>query len=160
MNEKIQISGLFRRFILTGPRQYTKRKDRLGSPGGQVFGLHDVLKGLEKLFHVTKAFNITYVFALNEGYTCDTLIHPFNLNRKNEHSSEHVDRPEWSVYGRMAEKTENVAFRRKFFDWPDPVDLKVKTVEAKVHAQVMMFSSKLPRLQQYFIFSFQSNQRF
>ena len=50
-----------------------------------------------------------------------------------------MDRPEWSVYGRMAEKTENVAFRRKFFDWPDPVDLKVKTVEAKVHAQVPPF---------------------
>ena len=37
----------------------------------------------------------------------------------------------------MAEKTENVAFRRKFFDWPDPVDLKVKTVDAKVHGQVV-----------------------
>jgi len=47
-----------------------------------------------------------------------------------------MQRPEWTVYGRMAEKTENVAFRRKFYDWPDPVDLKVKTVEAKVHAQV------------------------
>ena len=35
------------------------------------------------------------------------------------------------------QKTESVAFRKKFYDWPDPVDLKVKTVEAKVHAQVL-----------------------
>ena len=70
------------------------------------------------------------------GYTCEAPVHPFNTNAKNQNKSKHMPRPEWSVYGRMAEKTENVAFRRKFYDWPDPVDLKVKTVEAKVHAQV------------------------
>ena len=70
------------------------------------------------------------------GYKSDAPIHPYNTNKNNEHKGEQLDRPEWSTYGRMAEKTENVAFRRKFFDWPDPVDLKVKTVEAKVHAQV------------------------
>lgn len=72
----------------------------------------------------------------NKGYECDTSVHPFDTNTKNENKSKHMTRPAWSVYGRMAEKTENVAFRRKFYDWPDPVDLKVKTVEAKVHAQL------------------------
>lgn len=72
----------------------------------------------------------------NKGYQSQTLVHPYNINNKSFLSSELMPRPEWSVYGRMAEKTESVAFRRKFFDWPDPVDLKVKTVEAKVHSQL------------------------
>ena len=72
-------------------------------------------------------------------YKTDCKIHPFNLNCYNTNTNLSMARPEWSVYGRMAEKTENVAFRRKFYDWPDPVDLKVQTVEAKVHAQVMIF---------------------
>ena len=99
------------------------------------FGFWQFCLILKKCFK----FDFFLFFLQHLGYTCDTPIHPFNLNCKNENKSKHMDRPEWSVYGRMAEKTENVAFRRKFFDWPDPVDLKVKTVEAKVHAQVQSF---------------------
>lgn len=80
----------------------------------------------------------------NKGYKTDAKVHPFNLNEENSQVSKKLKRPEWSVYGRMAEKTENVAFRRKFYDWPDPVDLKVKTVEAKVHAQLTKEYSNEP----------------
>ena len=73
----------------------------------------------------------------NAGYKTEAFVHPYNLNEENNTPGERLDRPEWSVYGRMAEKTENVAFRRKFYDWPDPVDLKVTTADAKVHAQVI-----------------------
>lgn len=72
----------------------------------------------------------------NKKYNCTSFVHPFNLNTKKNDRSEATVRPSWSIYGRMAEKTENVAFRRKFCDWPDPVDLKVVTVEAKVHSQL------------------------
>jgi len=71
----------------------------------------------------------------NKGYKTKSNVHPYNLNKESK-SCDIQQRPDWSIYGRMAEKTESVAFRKKFFDWPDPVDLKVKTVEAKVHAQL------------------------
>ena len=70
-------------------------------------------------------------------------MHPFDLNSHHDNDFKSIPRPEWAVYGRMAEKTENVAFRRKFFDWPDPVDVKVRTVEAKIHGQVRYFKSIL-----------------
>ena len=77
------------------------------------------------------------IYLIDVGYQTDTLVHPYNLNKKECYTSKLLPRPGWCVYGRMAEKTENVAFRRKFFDWPDPVDLNVKTVAAKVHSQVI-----------------------
>ncbi|XP_047146068.1 supervillin isoform X1 [Hydra vulgaris] len=78
-----------------------------------------------------------------KDYQTDSKVHPFNLNCYNNNNNLPMPRPDWSVYGRMAEKTENVAFRRKFFDWPDPVDLKVQTIDAKVHAQLTKeFSSE------------------
>ena len=72
------------------------------------------------------------------GYYTDSNVHPYNLNEEwDSDDGELLPRPSFAVYGRMAEKTESVAFRKKFYDWSDPVDLKVKTVEAKVHAQVL-----------------------
>lgn len=71
-----------------------------------------------------------------KGYQTDATVHPFTLKNEFYSSNDFLPRPEWSVYGRMADKTENVAFRKKFFDWPDPVDLKVTTVEAKVLSQL------------------------
>ena len=72
----------------------------------------------------------------NKKYETQAGVHPYDLNASNANPGTPLPRPEWSVYGRFASKTESVAFRRKFYDWPDPVDLKVKTVDAKIHAQL------------------------
>ena len=82
----------------------------------------------------------------NEKYFTDAPVHPFDLNCKNDQTTEPQTRPSWSVYGRMAEKTENVAFRRKFFDWPDPVNIKVRTEIAKAHDQLASDSPTSPTL--------------
>ena len=93
------------------------------------------------------SFSESFANVINEwslGYYTDSNVHPYNLNEEwDSDDGEPLPRPGFAVYGRMAEKTESVAFRKKFYDWPDPVDLKVKTVEAKVHAQVFVYYYQL-----------------
>eukprot|EP00795_Rhopilema_esculentum_P002286 gene2286-17900_t len=71
-----------------------------------------------------------------EGFKTSSSVSPLFPNEENPKMRRSVPRPEWAVFGKMTEKSENVLFRRKFYDWPDPVDLKPKTAESKVHEQL------------------------
>ena len=74
-----------------------------------------------------------------EPYKTSSDVSPLFPNEQNPKIKKKVPRPDWAVFGKMTEKSENVLFRRKFYDWPDPVDLKPKGAEAKVHEQVCNF---------------------
>eukprot|EP00794_Sanderia_malayensis_P005929 gene5929-6615_t len=71
-----------------------------------------------------------------QDYVTSSKVSPLFPNERNPHKNKPVARPSWAVFGKMTDKSENVLFRRKFYDWPDPVDLKVRTAEAKVHVQL------------------------
>ena len=77
-------------------------------------------------------------------YKTSSSVSPLFPNKTNPYIDKAVPRPSWAVFGKMTDKSENVLFRRKFFDWPDPVDLKVKNAQTKVHEKV--FKPTIPAL--------------
>ena len=78
-----------------------------------------------------------------EKFKTSAPVNPLFPNEENPSKRRGTERPEWAVFGKMTEKSENVLFRRKFFDWPDPVDLKPKTSQSIVHEKVCCHSSPL-----------------